>query len=818
MLRRAGIDEDLATIIVKSLDPAPEHRYPDAGALAADLKAFKSGARIAARSYSLFAMLAHWTRRHRTLALLAASAVAIAVTGSLLFVRNIAIERDRADASKQVAEATLNKLTLEQSQRLLTTDPSAAIDMLAQYQGTDLGRAHQIQAEAHGRGVALLRAQPHTDKVIWTAGASDGGVLTLSTDSTISRTSRDGTSIVLSHNVSKSGTFSYSPSRHLLAYACNLSDLCLFDALHATAIPVASILQDANVIAISFSPDGSLLALLSQQAALRILDITDPAKPAPRFIKTIEDAIDIEFIGDSVVAVGTKAGIEFVRTNGDLERFPLPEISCWNASASEHKLAVATTNGQAFIVEGFPSHVAARADLCHGPIAVLQFIPGRRSIAYGCREGAMGIWDLQQGTVSSRAQLEGHADLIAASPAGDYIVAAGNNGIVTVLDLDTDLVSSYKGHGFRLTSITPPTQEHPFLISADVRGAVRAWPMPPRLARVVTTARSPFYAAIFDDQSTVVTSAAWLPALMTFSSSTGVRTVEPHERDNIFLERSNNGKTFVTYGLHDLIEIWSSATMTRTRTISTDHGSISQLHFAGDTDDFITAGHDGRLVRWTSAGQPTLLTKLNQPIDKFEPTAATGPFVLSTPDGALWRAGGDGQVFPLRSAGSRVNRILAVPERHIVYVGYANGDVIAIDTKSWQQVVMLRGSGAVREIAITGDGHTMVVATEDGTIRVATQRDATPGPEEATWSIFEVHARYIALASDGLLVATRTDGTIWLYSTSQQSWLCLPTGTVDLGRTVVAANGKSAATLDREGRLIWIDLEAARGLLHLRQS
>src|SRR6185369_10244530 len=120
--------------------------YPDAGALAADLKAFKSGARIAARSYSLFAMLAHWTRRHRTLALSAAAAVAIAVTGSLLFVRNIAVERDRADASEAVAkraqasaETSLDELTLNHAQLLLATDPSAALDVLAKYRGTDRG-------------------------------------------------------------------------------------------------------------------------------------------------------------------------------------------------------------------------------------------------------------------------------------------------------------------------------------------------------------------------------------------------------------------------------------------------------------------------------------------------------------------------------------------------------------------------------------------------------------------------------------------------------------------------------------------------------
>src|SRR5204863_4964319 len=51
-LRSGGIDRDLIAIIDKALDAEPARRYANAGALATDLKAFKSGARITARSYS----------------------------------------------------------------------------------------------------------------------------------------------------------------------------------------------------------------------------------------------------------------------------------------------------------------------------------------------------------------------------------------------------------------------------------------------------------------------------------------------------------------------------------------------------------------------------------------------------------------------------------------------------------------------------------------------------------------------------------------------------------------------------------------------
>src|SRR5206468_3775858 len=83
-----------------------------AGALAADLKAFKSGARISSRSYSLLGVLVHWTRHHRTLTLSAAAVLLLAVIGAIVYVRDIATERDRADTALVDAQLQARKATL----------------------------------------------------------------------------------------------------------------------------------------------------------------------------------------------------------------------------------------------------------------------------------------------------------------------------------------------------------------------------------------------------------------------------------------------------------------------------------------------------------------------------------------------------------------------------------------------------------------------------------------------------------------------------------------------------------------------------------
>ena len=179
LLRHAGIDHDLAIIIDKALDPDPTRRYPDAGVLAADLKAFKSGSRISSRNYSLPAMLAHWTRRHRALAASFAGAVAIATILTVLYVRRIAIERDRADAAFTQTKTAMNSVTLEHAALLLRTDPTAALSALESYHGADPTRSLQIAAEARGRGVARPILNAHSDTIHLLAGLADGSIVSI---------------------------------------------------------------------------------------------------------------------------------------------------------------------------------------------------------------------------------------------------------------------------------------------------------------------------------------------------------------------------------------------------------------------------------------------------------------------------------------------------------------------------------------------------------------------------------------------------------------------------------------------------------------
>jgi serine/threonine protein kinase/WD40 repeat protein len=822
ILRRAGIDKDLATIIDKALDPDPKRRYPDAGALAADLKAFKSGARIAARSYSLFAMLAHWIRRHRTLALSVTAAIVLAVAGSVLYVQNIATERDRADTALKRAEVTANDLTLEHAELTLkhaelqlTTDPSAALDSLATYHGADRDRVNQLRAEATGLGVALLRATPHSDSIRWAEGNSDGTIVSLSNDGTISRTSPDQKTVVLARDFLPRGNFSYAPSRGLLAYTCDSADLCLWDVLHGTRIPISQEFHRLQPAGISFSPAGSEIALISPTGVLRVFDVTNPAQPVERLHINTDNGLSILFVDEDVIAVGTQDDhVKFVRMSGKTQALLVPDGSLWDASAAEHRMVLATTRGEGLLVEISSTRVTNRATLCHDAISGLKFLPGQRAVAYSCREGTVGTWDLQTGMIAPLAHLEGHADMIEVSRAGDYLVAAGGNGTFTTIDLHTNLVTSYKGHRSRLTSISPPTPEYPFLLSADLRGDLRVWPLPSRFARVAANVHTRFVSAFFAKQAATVIATTFRSDITVFSPSSGVRAVGPHTGDAIFAVLAQNGNTFATYGSSDSIETWSTLTMTRTDVINTHHGAVSRVEFVDNTDDFVTAGRDGKLIQWTPARDQKLLAQFDQPIANFALARATRSAVISTADGALWRLGDDGQALPLRSEGTQVTRMLTFPDAALVGIGYANGDVVVIDTKSWRQAPLLHTSEAIRDIALRSDGRTIAVAANDDTIHIGVRNGDAWTDARTTWVTLIARARRIALTPDGLLVAICTDGTVRLYSLTRRAWLCVPTGTSDLSLVAVSDDSKVGAAFDVDGRVILMDLESARDAMN----
>jgi serine/threonine protein kinase/WD40 repeat protein len=803
VLRRSGIDKDLIVILDKALDPDPMRRYPDAGALAADLKAFKSGARISARSYSLLGMFAHWMRRNRGLSVVLATVIAVTTTGTALYIRNIAAERDRADRSENSARTSLDELTLKHAELLLTTDPSAALDSIGSYQGVNINRARQIRAEALGRGVAVMRATPHTDSIHWATGVPGGDVISLSIDGTISRTSPDGRSRLITTGVKKAGVYAYAPSRHLLAYICDPGDLCILETTTDKQIHVPP-RPGYSPRALSFSPDERQLALLSDTGELRILDVAFPEPPSERFQMSSVPGSGVLFVERDTVAVGTLDGLRLVHVNGTVQSLVDPDGGLWDIGPTEHQLAVGTYTGKIYLLDTRTLDVSAHVQPCHSLVSGLKSLPTQRVVAFACKEGLIGIWDPKDGSIIPKAHIDGHANMLAVSDSGDYLVAAGDKGTLILIDLQTAISSSLEGQGFRITKISAPTSEYPFILSVDVRGGVRAWRPPDRFASVLADIRARAYSMIHDEATNTIIMGTRTSVLTTYSPKVGVKTVQAHTRDTPFIKSSASRQMFATYGSSASVEIWTVSPLQRTRVLDTRHGTVSHVEFVGTTEDIITSGTDGRLVHWSSNGESHEIHDFRQAIETFALIADNDSIVLATQDGALWLIGKDLRVAALRPPGTRVTRMLSLPDNISVCVGYADGVTAIWDMRSQREIRGMSASAAIRDIAVTADGQMVALAANDNTILLGTQHDGVWA--SATWMALSARVRQVALTRDGLLISICTDGTVWIYSSRRQKWSCVVTGTEELTQIVLDDAGARAFVLDVDGHLISLDL------------
>jgi WD40 repeat protein len=803
MLRRAGLDQDLAAIIDKALAPDPKHRYPDAGALASDLRAFKSGARIAARNYSLPGLLAHWIRRHRALTVSLTAAVALAVTGVAFYIRDIASERDRADAARVEAEAQRreaetgrSELILQHSELLMHSDPTAAVAALATYHGVDDVRRRLLLAEALGRGVARAVLSPHSDTIWFLVGEANGAFISLGEDHRIRRT-QGVQSTTLAQDVAINVLFDYSPATRSLAYMTSPPGVSVLDLATLSTTHLATI----TLVAMTMAPDGSSLATLDLHGELTVWSLPSGL---PSWRESLPDAVDIKLITATRLLVTQRAALQVISLN-EVNRSSLATTSpVYSLDTRKDHLIIGDEAGNATLLS-LDLKIISNISLCHKRINSVRFIGQTNLATYACQDGIAGVVRFDV-TVHSMADFDvfstqGPALTTTPDPSGHWIVVRSDSNITYVYDTVTRLVQQYEGQSARISSAKPPSPGYNNILVGDVNGTVRVWPLPSEASRKILESPRAIFDLSFSPDSTEL-AAGGVDGIVRRVNITSGTISELHGQTSMAtrVAISPDAKSIMSFGSDQSVHVWRTSDGAALRTFTNHAAEIGDADYIEKGRRIVSAGADGRLLAWPTTGtDEILLFKDPNPLVDLEVLDYNNHVVVENSLGAVWDIAAPGIAHLVRRQDSAVITLLrASIDGRLVAIGTDQGSVTIYHSSDWSVLLTIKVGGGIRQVAFDPYSRDLAIASEDGHVRIVALATARTLP----WHDVVSSAREIVYTSDGETLAfVCSDGGAWFYSMHDDTWVYTRDHSTDTTSGAFSPDGKWFASSDRRGMI-----------------
>jgi WD40 repeat protein len=773
ILRRSGIDPDLAAIVDKACAPDAAHRYRDAGALAADLKAFKAGTRIGARRYSLWALLAHWTRRHRALALSATAALVLAAAGLALYTRNIAVERDRADAEasrahtqQQAAEQANSDLLLQHAETLMLVDPTAAAATLEKYHGSDMTRFRRLQAEAQSRGVAIATLQPHASQIWFLTADSHGAIFSLGNDRMIRVTDGHG-STALASNVSCDTHVAYAPAAQLLAYKTTSSGV----AILALSTRTTTTLDAHDIAEVEIAPDGSHLATIGADGLLTTWALARGGKVLHR--ESIPGAGALAFTTPTQIVVKTPtmvltrsvASSQYIR-----KAIPLPATTF---STTRERIVAGDAQGTIYLLSTDLT-LLAKASVCHLGVNAVHAFGHRDLVAFACAEGAAGVarFDPEAGRLVAvdRFRVSGPAYFALPDEAEQRVVVSNDTSQIYIYDVASRLVSEYQGKSSKITYIFPGSRDYNHILVGNNQGTVQAWDPPPQEARVLLQASGPVYHVRFSPGGQILaTDGADRIAREIDLGNGAVTELRGHTDEIIGIKFSPDGRTIVTAGLDRTFRAWraSDGSLVRVfrehRNVSTDQDFFTGEQRAASIDD------GGHLLAWSlDTAEFSTLYESPTSLLSMEVLKQNQHTIVRDTTSAVWDISPDGKATQRRKPdGANITYMKASPDTRMLAIGTDAGDTIVYDTSNWTTIAIASSKGPVRHVAFDPRGRDLAIVSEDGNVHVMSLRDA----RTLQWHDLPLAAQFVVYTPDGeRLAIICDDGSTWFYDVHHDVW------------------------------------------------
>ncbi len=416
-----------------------------------------------------------------------------------------------------------------------------------------------------------------------------------------------------------------------------------------TGNPRWSAPESRGVRAVSFSPDGSLVASGNFGGQIHLRDAaTGELKQELRESGGSVERLDFSSDGKRLATSSNTSKIARIwdlSTGQIVQSFPgHAEVVYWVEFSPDDKL-IATASKDATVRIWNVADAKLLHTLPHGgEVSAAVFVSGGKQLATVCHDGEARIWNVETGKLDLTLpvpQPRNAAIAIGLSQNGKYL-ATGNQAQINLwLTSDWSHIGMLTGSQQHAWGASI-TNDGSTLVSSAWDDVVRVWDVPNqaeiRSMPLPTDERSPAgpvrTLSVSPDGKTIAVSCAGNTVLLR-ERATGkiVRTLEGAESEILAVAYSPDGRVIAAVGLDQRGLVWDAKSGELVGKTGGHEGGASCLAWSADSRIFATGGNDNMVRVWDGKSQRELAT--------LEGHLSTVRAVVLSPDGSRAISGGD---------------------------------------------------------------------------------------------------------------------------------------------------------------------------------
>ncbi len=728
---------ELVTIVHKAMSRDPGARYPNATALAEDLRRYQTGKLVSAHSYSAWSLVRRKVSHHRgVVAVALASAIALGVVGVESFRRVVAEknnaqqERGRAEDALSQAEKRKRELVLLQAATALRKDPTATLAWLKTSEISDGDRAHVVSLidEAVSLGVARHVFRPGD----WTVDAvfsADGKSVVVAVKDGALRAYdlRTEAVRVIGKAPSAPEILELTPDGDAVITGGTLGEVILWPLRGG---PPRTLLPSTGrmCVSIRFSADGRRVLVERDKGVLDVTSIDLDGTQAVQLgaKDALRTAVATEDWSKQVVrtAPNTLASLAAGRERGaagpsELER----GAPAWKPIAQTAKMIqfhalsprgdlVLFHDGETVWKVPYAGGAPTKLASYGAKLLAFEWSPDQRTVALVGHSHDLVLADVTTGAVR---ELRGHTDALYTAEwtrDGARLLSASDDATARVWTVADGSSIVLRGHDDDVYRARFSPDERA-VSTSSLDGSVRIWELEHESSRALAEGAS-VERLVLDGRHAVVKT----PTTVTrWDLTTGVRDPQFSWAQDAkglgFAVASRDGSLLLVPRAD-----WSMEIRRRQGPplkLAGHDAAITRIEFTHDGKHLVTSSNDGTLRRWdTQTGDSVALVHGNAPVRGFA-LARDGRIAVSIgdetrivrPDGSSTTLGAGGKwcVGYAEFDEVRDRLLLARCDRTVALV---------VDGKA----IELEGGYAVNRLAASKDGTRIAGAMSDRTVRV----------------------------------------------------------------------------------------------------